>query len=138
MRKQEHVENIEKLLAALPQWRDAMADMNFDELDGRVGFRCASPDYLPIAGAVPDRSRFLQAYAALRKNARQVIAQRGKYVPGLFVNTAHGSRGLTSAPLCAQVLSAVICGEAPPLSRELLRALSPGRFLIRDLSRNRI
>ncbi len=138
LRAEEHKENIDKLLAALPQWHDTLSGLETSSLEGRVGFRCASPDYLPIAGAVPQRTHFLQTYAPLRKNARQFIASRGNYVPGLYVNTAHGSRGLTSAPLCAQVIAARICGEAPPLSRELLRALSPARFLVRDLSRNRI
>ena len=107
-------------------------------LGGRVGFRCASPDYLPIVGRVPDYDLFLQTYATLRKNARQTIPEKGDYVPGLYVNTAHGSRGLSSTPLCAQLLASDICGEAPPLSSELIRALSPARFLVRDLARNRI
>jgi len=138
LRDAEHRENIEKLLTALPQWRSQLPLPDPAQIQGRVGLRCASPDYLPLAGAVPDRSQFLQAYAGLRKNARQVIDKRGSYVPGLYLNTAHGSRGLTSAPLCAQVLAAQICAEPPPLSRELLRALSPARFLMRDLSRNKI
>ncbi|EGH19138.1 bifunctional tRNA (mnm(5)s(2)U34)-methyltransferase/FAD-dependent cmnm(5)s(2)U34 oxidoreductase, partial [Pseudomonas savastanoi pv. glycinea str. race 4] len=34
--------------------------------------RCTSPDYLPIVGPLADREAFLQAYAALGKDARQV------------------------------------------------------------------
>ncbi|MEP5568922.1 MAG: bifunctional tRNA (5-methylaminomethyl-2-thiouridine)(34)-methyltransferase MnmD/FAD-dependent 5-carboxymethylaminomethyl-2-thiouridine(34) oxidoreductase MnmC [Halioglobus sp.] len=138
VRPQEHRENLDKLATALPQWSSALEKIDIDSLQGRVGFRCASPDYLPIAGPVPDRDEFLQTYAALRKNARQTIQKRGNYVPGLYVNTAHGSRGLSSAPLCAQLLASQICGELPPLSRELVRALSPARFLVRDLARSRI
>ena len=137
LRFQEHRENIDKLAAALPQWRPALASLDCEALPGRVGFRCASPDYLPIAGPAPETEEFLQSYAALRKNARQVIARKGPYVPGLYINTAHGSRGLSSAPLCAELLASQICNEPPPLSSELCRALSPARFLIRDLGRNR-
>jgi tRNA 5-methylaminomethyl-2-thiouridine biosynthesis bifunctional protein len=107
-------------------------------LPAKVGLRCASPDYLPLVGPVPDRQAFLQDYAALRRNARQAIAQRGRFLPGLYLNTAHGSRGLTSTPLAAELLASMICGEAQPLSRELSRALAPARFIIRDLIRNRI
>lgn len=138
VRAQEHRENLDKLATALPQWSRELGSLDIDSLQGRVGFRCASPDYLPIAGPVPDRDEFLQTYASLRKNARQTIQQRGNYLPGLYVNTAHGSRGLSSAPLCAQLLASQICGELPPLSRELVRALSPARFLVRDLARSRI
>jgi len=108
------------------------------ELDGRVGFRCASPDYLPLVGPVPAREQFLQTFAGLRNNARQRIDSRGDYVPGLYLNTAHGSRGLTSTPLAAELLASLICREPLPLPRSLCRALAPARFLIRDLSRNRI
>ncbi len=138
VRPEEHRENLEKLAAALPQWSSELEKLDPEKMEGRVGFRCASPDYLPIAGPVPAREEFLQTYGALRKNARQVIQQRGNYVPGLYINTAHGSRGLSSAPLCAQLLASLICNELPPLSRELVRALSPSRFLIRDLARGLI
>jgi tRNA 5-methylaminomethyl-2-thiouridine biosynthesis bifunctional protein len=58
-------------------------------------------------------------------------------VDGLFVNTAHGSRGLTSTPLAAELLASQLCGEPLPLTPRLHRALSPARFIIRDLCRNR-
>ncbi|MEH6587971.1 MAG: bifunctional tRNA (5-methylaminomethyl-2-thiouridine)(34)-methyltransferase MnmD/FAD-dependent 5-carboxymethylaminomethyl-2-thiouridine(34) oxidoreductase MnmC [Halioglobus sp.] len=138
VRAAEHRENLDKLATALPQWSAELEQLDPASLEGRVGFRCASPDYLPIAGPVPDREAFLQTYGALRKNARQTITNRGHYVPDLYISTAHGSRGLSSAPLCAQLLASQICQEALPLSRELIRALSPARFLMRDLARNRI
>lgn len=138
LRAQDHRHNLERLATAIPSWREGLEQLDVTKLDGRVGFRCASPDYLPIAGPVPDRNQFLQTYGGLRKNARHSIPLRGPYVPGLYVNTAHGSRGLSSAPLVAEWLASDICCEPRPLSRELSRALSPARFLIRDLSRNRI
>lgn len=134
----EQRENLGNLAAALPRWRDHLEGIDGPALPGRTGLRCASPDYLPMTGAVPDRDSFLQAYAALRQNARLQIDQRGDYVQGLYLNTAHGSRGLSYTPLCAELIASAICGEAPPLSRELIRALSPARFLIRDLARNRV
>ncbi len=137
LRAAEHRENLQRLAEALPQWREHLGQLDPGALEGRVGFRCASPDYLPIAGAVPDRDAFLQTYAPLRKNARQSVPLRGPHVPGLYLNTAHGSRGLSSAPLVAEWLASDICNEPPPLCRELARGLAPGRFLIRDLARNR-
>jgi len=138
LRAADHRQNIDKLARALPPWRDALEQLDPDSLCGRVGFRCASPDYLPIAGPVPNRDAFLHCYAGLRKNARQLIPEKGEYMQGLYVNTAHGSRGLSSAPLVAEMLTSQICAEPPPVSREISRGLSPARFLIRDLSRNRI
>jgi tRNA 5-methylaminomethyl-2-thiouridine biosynthesis bifunctional protein len=138
LRVEDHHVNLARLAAALPTWAEALDALDATALDGRVGYRCASPDYLPLAGPVPNLSGFLRDYAQLRKNARQTIAAKGDYMPGLYLTTAHGSRGLTSTPLAAELLSSMICNEPLPLSRELCRALAPARFIMRDLARNRI
>lgn len=136
LREADHRHNLEALGRAQPHWRAELATLEPGQLDGRVGFRCASPDYLPLAGPLPDYEPFLHTYAALRKNARQLIPQQAPYMPQLYISTGHGSRGLSSTPLCAELLASLICGEAAPVSSSLQRALSPARFLIRDLSRN--
>lgn len=138
LRVGEHKHNLAKLADAVPAWRPALEQLDSDALDGRVGFRCASPDYLPVVGPVPNLKAFLRDYAPLRKNARQTLATRGEYLPGLYLTAAHGSRGLTSTPLAAELLASLVCAEAPPLSRTLCRALAPARFIMRDLTRNRI
>ena len=138
LRDEDHRVNLQRLAAAVPGWRAELELLPPDQLQGRVGFRCASPDYLPLVGPVPDRSAFLQVFGGLRKNAKQVIPRRGPCLPGLYLTTGHGSRGLSSTPLAAEILASQITGEPLPLSRELCRALSPARFLIRDLVRNRI
>jgi tRNA 5-methylaminomethyl-2-thiouridine biosynthesis bifunctional protein len=136
LREADQLENIAKLRKALP---DLEFDVPVSQMpQGRVGFRTASPDYLPMVGAVPDFARFCDDYAALRKNGRQLLHHAGTYLPGLYLSTAHGSRGLTSTPLCAEMLASQICGETGPLDAQLVRALSPGRFIIRDLIRNRL
>ena len=138
LRPRDHRRNLAALAAAVPSWRSDLEALDPERLDGRVGFRCASPDYLPLAGPVPDRDAFLRDYAPLRKNAKQILQTRGKYMTGLYVTVGHGSRGLSSTPLAAELLASQICGEPPPLSRELARALSPARFIIRDLGRNKL
>lgn len=137
-RDADHRANLNKLAAAIPQWREALDSLDTSSLQGRAALRCTSPDYLPIAGAVPDYTAFLHDYGTLRKNARTLVAKPSTYVTGLYVNTAHGSRGLTSTPLAAEMIASTICQEPLPLPAYLQQALSPGRFIIRDLSRNRI
>lgn len=104
---------------------------------GRAALRCVSPDYLPLVGPVPQRDAFRTDYAALRRDARRHIPLAGQYWPGLYVSCAHGSRGMASAPLAAELLASQIDGEALPLARELATALNPARFLIRALQRGR-
>ena len=131
-------DNLAKLGTAVPAHAATLGGLDPDSLEGRAGYRCTSPDYLPVVGPAPELEGFTNDFGALRKNARQTIDSFGSYLPGLYVNTAHGSRGLTSTPIAAELLASMICDEPLPFSRALSRALSPARFIIRDLSRNRI
>ncbi|MEK1939143.1 MAG: bifunctional tRNA (5-methylaminomethyl-2-thiouridine)(34)-methyltransferase MnmD/FAD-dependent 5-carboxymethylaminomethyl-2-thiouridine(34) oxidoreductase MnmC [Pseudomonas sp.] len=105
------------------------------ELRGRAAFRCTSPDYLPIVGPVADADAFAQAYGVLRKDARQTPATPCPWLPGLYVNTGHGSRGLITAPLAAELLAAWLDNEPLPLPRDVAEACHPNRFMLRKLVR---
>ncbi|WP_110689152.1 bifunctional tRNA (5-methylaminomethyl-2-thiouridine)(34)-methyltransferase MnmD/FAD-dependent 5-carboxymethylaminomethyl-2-thiouridine(34) oxidoreductase MnmC [Salinicola endophyticus] len=104
-------------------------------LDGRASVRAASPDKTPYAGPLPDSAGWRQEYAALAKDARQRFTTPGRHHPGLWVSTAHGSRGLVSAPLCAELIASRLHDEPLPLERELVDHLHPGRRLIAELIR---
>jgi len=104
-------------------------------LEGRAAFRCTSPDYLPIVGPLADRETFDQAYAALRKDARQVPDTPCPWLPGLYINSGHGSRGLITAPLSGELVAAWVCGEPLPLPRAVAEACHPNRFALRELIR---
>jgi tRNA 5-methylaminomethyl-2-thiouridine biosynthesis bifunctional protein len=134
----DHRENLARLADAVPVWRQALESLDPAALEGRVGFRCASPDYLPVVGPAPDLAPFLEDFAPLRRNGKKTVATPGRFLPGLYVSTAHGSRGLTSTPIAAELLASMICSEPLPCSRALCRALAPARFIIRDLTCNRI
>lgn len=103
---------------------------------GRAGFRCHTPDYLPVVGPVPDVDAFQREYAPLRKGQLKRAYRPGRYLDGLYVNVAHGSRGVTTTPLCAEIIAAYLNGEPQPVGETLRQALHPARFLIRELIRN--
>lgn len=136
LRTADHQWNLNTLADAVPAWQQALTALEVKDMTGRVGYRCATPDYLPLVGPVPKKNVFMQNYAALSKNAKQAIPTTGEFVEGLYLSTGHGSRGLTSIPLAAEILASLICREPLPLSRELHRAISPARFLIRELKRS--
>lgn len=135
LRSGDHQRNLDSLATAIP---GLFNDVDVDQLSGRAALRCASPDYLPMAGPVPNYRRFIEDYAELRKNARAAIDVPGSYLPGLYLNIGHGSRGLTSTPLCAELIAATLCDEPPPVPVAMQRALNPGRFIIRNLMRSKI
>ncbi|WP_395606390.1 bifunctional tRNA (5-methylaminomethyl-2-thiouridine)(34)-methyltransferase MnmD/FAD-dependent 5-carboxymethylaminomethyl-2-thiouridine(34) oxidoreductase MnmC [Pseudomonas sp. B22129] len=107
-----------------------------EQLEGRAAFRCTSPDYLPIVGPLADLATFNQAYAVLSKDARHVPDTSCPWLPDLYVNSGHGSRGLVTAPLCGELVAAWINEEPLPLPRSVAEACHPNRFALRRLIRN--
>jgi tRNA 5-methylaminomethyl-2-thiouridine biosynthesis bifunctional protein len=103
--------------------------------NGRAAIRCSTPDHLPMVGAVPNNEIQTDQYRDLYK------ALPAKHYPqpinhnNLFMLCGLGSRGLTTAPLCAEVLVSQILNEPLPLPNHLLDALNPNRFLVRGLIR---
>ncbi|APE31324.1 FAD-dependent cmnm(5)s(2)U34 oxidoreductase [Halomonas aestuarii] len=137
LREADHAANLAELEASLPNFtaalREAGVDLTPEHLDGRVAIRAASPDKTPYAGPVPDTPHWRDAYASLAKDARRIPDTPGAHHPGLWISAAHGSRGLASAPLCAEVIASRICDEPMPLEGALVDHLHPGRRLIREL-----
>ncbi len=132
LRSSEQQHNLQLLADIAPQflneWKDA-------DLQGRAALRCTTPDHLPMAGALPDRESFLRDYTALRSNAKSVIATRGTYIEGLWILAGFGGRGLCYIPLAAELLASQLLQQPAPLTRNIQMALSPARFVIRELIR---
>ncbi|MFT5483629.1 MAG: tRNA 5-methylaminomethyl-2-thiouridine biosynthesis bifunctional protein [Halieaceae bacterium] len=137
VRTEGHLQNLAQLGRSLPSLAENLSVSDPSLLGGKTGFRCSSPDYLPAVGPVPKMDAFLRNYRPLGKDAKKSIPQPGEYHPGLYVNSGHGSRGLTSTPLSAELIASLLCGEHPPVSVAQQRALAPARFLIRDIIRKR-
>jgi tRNA 5-methylaminomethyl-2-thiouridine biosynthesis bifunctional protein len=70
---------------------------------GRVGWRATTQDRVPLVGKIAD---------------------------GLYASLAHGARGITCAPLCAEFLAAMMCDEPLPLGREWIQRLDPLRLSV--------
>ncbi|MGL5343133.1 MAG: bifunctional tRNA (5-methylaminomethyl-2-thiouridine)(34)-methyltransferase MnmD/FAD-dependent 5-carboxymethylaminomethyl-2-thiouridine(34) oxidoreductase MnmC [Plesiomonas sp.] len=133
LRAADQQENLAKLQRSLPNATWAKQIQTGDK--ARAAIRCATRDHFPMMGAVPDYVATLSQYADLQQQLRQspeTIAP-APYHPDLFVLAALGSRGLTSAPLLAELLAAQMNGEPLPLEEEILQALNPNRYWIRKL-----
>ncbi len=119
LRVDEHESNLLRLSQMLP---GAERGLNPTELPGRVGFRAATPDRLPLVGALPDVSASIPRDCRLADLPRQ---------PGLFGLLGLGSRGLVWSALAAETLASQMDGDPMPLEGDLLDAMDPGRFHLR-------
>ncbi len=132
-RAEEHRHNIGMLQHALPHLALPPGD---DDWQGHVALRCNSNDYLPIAGMVPVLASFNERYDRIRHDRKQIIDAPAPVRPGLAVLTSLGSRGLSAAPLAAELVVDQLLGTLPPAPRYLQRAISPSRFAERALKRD--
>ena len=70
-------------------------------IGGRSSLRATTPDRMPYIGALDE---------------------------GLYVSTGHGSRGLLSAPLAAEMIASAMHDEQSPVDAVLQAAVNPQRF----------
>jgi tRNA 5-methylaminomethyl-2-thiouridine biosynthesis bifunctional protein len=94
-RASSHAGNLERLERIIPLKTKPQV------LEGRVAFRSAAPDRLPLVG---------------------------KLAEGVYGALAYGSRGLVWSALAAEILASELEGEPMPVEAMLLGALDPGRF----------
>ncbi len=100
------------------------------QLHGRVGWRATAVDRLPLIGAVP-------AQPAPDAVALPDQPRHWPRVPGLFVASGFGSRGLTWAPLAGRLLAAWITDVPYPVAADLVDALDPARWCTRRVRASR-
>ena len=132
VRAADHAQNLLQL-ARLTQ---EVVHVNPAACGGRAAWRCVTPDRLPVIGAVPD-STAAATHAATHASAQRPLDQ-ARFVPrlpGLFVFTGLGSRGITWSALGAQTLAAWISGAPSPLEADLLDAVDPARFIAKAVRR---
>ena len=127
--------------------RQALKDLNNNiyqsvdfsgSLKGHAAVRCDAHDHLPVVGALGEPNLMRKVYAKLALDKNYRLNAPCPFYPNAFVNTAHGSRGLTTAPICAAYIAALICNEPLVLSKNLQHALNPNRLIIRQIVRGLI
>lgn len=130
-------QNIKSLKAWLPNW---LLDSTVEsaEYHHSAGLRCTTPDYLPIVGQAPIADKMIEDFAKLRVDSNACKDKHGSYYPNMFVNIGHGSKGLFTTPLAAQIIRYHICGGLPPCLEEHRVMLSPARFIIKHLTQRRL
>jgi tRNA 5-methylaminomethyl-2-thiouridine biosynthesis bifunctional protein len=100
--------------------------LDASKLDARISFRAATPDRLPLVGALANEETGFPPETHLQHLPR---------LPGLHALTGLGARGLVWGPFLAQALAARLDDEPWWLPQDLWNAIDPARFLLRDVRR---
>lgn len=102
IKPQDDLDNLARLQTLLPQAATRMARAFADgQVRHWAGIRCATPNRLPVLGPIASSASGAQ----------------------VWICTGMGSRGLTFAGLCAELLAARLHGEPLPLELRLAQAM---------------
>ncbi|QRN41431.1 MAG: FAD-dependent 5-carboxymethylaminomethyl-2-thiouridine(34) oxidoreductase MnmC [Neisseriaceae bacterium] len=106
-------------------------------MKGHHAVRCDSFDHLPVVGSLGDICQMRKVYAKLCLDKNYYLKDPCPYWPNLYINTAHGSRGLLTSSLCSLALVSEILVLPNPLGLRLRQSLSPNRLIINDIIKRR-
>lgn len=141
----EHLENIAMLKQNSPVLVERLGLADLDEstqgvkegvqLEGRAATRASAMGSLPIVGPIANRSLFLKRFDAIRLDAKAIPDEIVPWEEGIYLTTAHGSRGMITASISAEILKEYVLGtiEKSRFSQALLGAIHPNRFFYREL-----
>ena len=123
-----HAGNLERLELLLP---GSSARLDPAQLAGTVGFRCVTPDRMPLIGGLPDAGAARASTAARSGIRAQELPRR----EGLYGAFGYASRGLTWAMLGGELIASHVEGEPLPIEGDLADAVDPARFALRRARR---
>ena len=129
-RVSEHQHNLEGLAEILPEMAKEFGQQ---PPSGRASVRADSIDHLPVVGPVGRAAEMRALYAQLSLDRNFHLQAACPFWEGLWVNSAHGTRGMLTAPLSAYHLTKQILEQKSVLSQSLQDNLHPNRLLIRQL-----
>lgn len=136
LRPADHAHNLAMLKQLSPALYQSLKSDQTDisQLQGRAALRCTTPDYLPLVGRMLDAGLVEERFEI----GSRLGAEHLPWLDGLYVNAGHGSKGLLTAPLGAEIIAALLENEPLPVDSSLARALNPNRFLLRQRGLKRL
>jgi len=103
-------------------------------IGSKVGYRSYSGDRFPLIGRLYDEDFYKDTYKSLLWTKGK-SNPHPKYVPNVYVSTAHGSRGLCTAVLGAELICDLVFDRPLCIEKSLFDELHLARFLVRKLKK---
>lgn len=149
---EDQLTNRDRLLQEFPELAPDLPDVA--QWQARASLRWQTPDYLPMAGALPDMAALRLRLASTAPGRHVAPLEAGQ--PQACVSLGHGSKGFTQAWVAAEIVALTLAqgagdvvdgevatdcsGATPPteLPATLIEMLRPERFLLRSWRRGRL
>lgn len=127
---EDHHANLQKLTHISSGLYDELKN---NIINGRVSLRCTANDYWPMAGQLMDATAIKTHPPRPGADVKSL-----PWISGLYMNIAHGSKGFTTAPQCAEMIACMATDQALPVSNEIAGMLNPNRFMLKALGLKRL
>ena len=112
----------------------AQIPQNVRIIGSKVSYRSYSGDRFPLIGRLYDEDFYKDSYKSLLWTKGK-SNPHPKYVPNVYVSTAHGSRGLCTAVLGAELICDLVFDRPLCIEKSLFDELHLARFLVRKLKK---
>ena len=135
--------------------RQLLPELNVEPkaLNGYAGVRATTPDRLPVVGPLPDFAQASSVYHDIRHGKSLHTYPQLPCIDGAYLIGGLGSRGIVTAPFCAQLLANYLSTNTDHFTVDIQQdpipadvnttnlndwapLLNPARFLIRNLKRS--
>ncbi len=111
--------NLAELERNVPALWHALGGRDIEVVGQHAGLRCQSGDWLPLVGPCPDAA-----------SNPHTLDER------IWLNIAHGSKGLSHTPLCADLIADRLSGLPVAADDGIISSLAPERFIERRRRRD--
>lgn len=101
----------------------------------RVCFRTSTPDRIPYIGKLPDFTEMQKKASQYRSGTNLKRHLAVEWYEGFYVSVGHGSRGLLSCPLGAEIIARTIVGAELGELSSVSDIVSPERLPTRRLAK---
>lgn len=115
------VDGVHMVGSTFQRWLDHSEIMPEDDQDNLAKLAEVIP-------AFPKSLKVVGQRASVRTTSRDHFPVVGQLSENVYVSTAHGSHGILSSLLAAEILGAMIGGDEMPVSDDVISALSHERF----------
>jgi tRNA 5-methylaminomethyl-2-thiouridine biosynthesis bifunctional protein len=132
---EEHIENLNNFKNIFKN----ITEFNIHDnqiISGRVSFRATTTDYMPVVGPISNYEIFVEQYYNLSKDSNYWYDNECNYLEGLFINVAHGSRGMLTGPICSNIVTKYITNENQHIDSTILYMTHPNRIYVNKLIKN--
>jgi tRNA 5-methylaminomethyl-2-thiouridine biosynthesis bifunctional protein len=126
----DHLQNLQKLEQIS---NNLYHELKNNLVGGRASARCTAVDYWPLVGQVLDSHQLLAQPPRPSADVNTL-----PWVESLYLNIAHGSKGFTTAPLCAEIIACMVSGSQLPIHADITGLLNPNRFQLKQMGLKRL